>query len=339
MCTHVKPGGAVLFTCASTGRPEHGTSRTDPNESPGTSYFRWDYYKNLDENDFPLDLLESYFSFYKFYENKVSKDLYFLGFTKSDVDCDAITDSTFKRLSTSVANLSKLAGIIEKIWSEELDINALQSILINIKHQNIHSITSVTFSSYIVKLLALLDKEHEVVNLLECICKSNLSLDRTSLELHRQLYFIKRHQEKYYDAHIHAKSLFELEKTPRSLFILVESLSKCGFKTKIPNVVSNWIGLALKIENLEIREQLVALILDSPVKNSPRLDEDFITKYLSYSSNTIKKKAFKAKYFVQIGDFKKAKLLFESIKSEAKEKGMVWIESEYKSTLAKMKSS
>ncbi len=43
----LKPGGMMLFTCATEGRPEHGTRRTSPSDSPFTSNQEgWsDYYK------------------------------------------------------------------------------------------------------------------------------------------------------------------------------------------------------------------------------------------------------------------------------------------------------
>ena len=43
-----KPGGMVLFTCASEGRHEHGTTRTTPADSPATT----DYYENRVAKDF-----------------------------------------------------------------------------------------------------------------------------------------------------------------------------------------------------------------------------------------------------------------------------------------------
>lgn len=43
-----RKGGLVLFTCASEGRPEHGTPRSDPASAP----FCGDYYRNLTEDDF-----------------------------------------------------------------------------------------------------------------------------------------------------------------------------------------------------------------------------------------------------------------------------------------------
>ena len=50
----LKPDGLFCFTCASTGRPEHGTRRTTPQDSYGTIGKlddMSDYYKNLTELD------------------------------------------------------------------------------------------------------------------------------------------------------------------------------------------------------------------------------------------------------------------------------------------------
>lgn len=68
----------VIFTCASDGRPEHGTSRTTPENSPFT--IKWDYYRNLNEKDFRMNFdFDSSFNEYNFYYNLISKDLYFWG--------------------------------------------------------------------------------------------------------------------------------------------------------------------------------------------------------------------------------------------------------------------
>ena len=75
-----QPGGGVLFTCATTGRPEHGTTRTTPEQSPGTISQNWDYYQNLTEEDFRKAFnLDELFSCYFFMVNPRSKDLYFFG--------------------------------------------------------------------------------------------------------------------------------------------------------------------------------------------------------------------------------------------------------------------
>lgn len=74
-----RPGGLIVFSCAGTGRPEHGTARTDPGSSPFTTSAGWNYYRNLTPQDFEgvpglLDGLE-----YKFFEYEKTNDLYFVG--------------------------------------------------------------------------------------------------------------------------------------------------------------------------------------------------------------------------------------------------------------------
>lgn len=71
-----KKEGLVLFTCASTGRHEHGTTRTSPQDSPATT----DYYENRTEEDFRAVFdIDSMFSKYAFEYNPVTCDLYFWG--------------------------------------------------------------------------------------------------------------------------------------------------------------------------------------------------------------------------------------------------------------------
>lgn len=73
-----KDDGLVLFTCAGTGRPEHGTSRTSATDSPLTVNIGWEYYRNLAPADFDESLLGN-LAAYQFYENSVTHDLYFIG--------------------------------------------------------------------------------------------------------------------------------------------------------------------------------------------------------------------------------------------------------------------
>lgn len=79
---HLKDGGLFIFTCATTGRPEHGTARSGTHwASPFTS-ITWgeEYYQNLTEADIrTLFDPEAIFSEYKFSTNEASKDLYFYG--------------------------------------------------------------------------------------------------------------------------------------------------------------------------------------------------------------------------------------------------------------------
>jgi SAM-dependent methyltransferase len=75
-----KPGGIIIMTCATTGRPEHGTTRTRPKDSPLTVAKGWDYYKNLTEEDFRAVVHPgSVFSTFEFSVESRAHDLYFWG--------------------------------------------------------------------------------------------------------------------------------------------------------------------------------------------------------------------------------------------------------------------
>jgi SAM-dependent methyltransferase len=79
-----RPGGLVVMTCATVGRPEHGTVRTSRNKSPLTVELGWDYYRNLAPSDFRKIVdMESTFSHHCFATNWSSFDLYFCGIKRA----------------------------------------------------------------------------------------------------------------------------------------------------------------------------------------------------------------------------------------------------------------
>jgi hypothetical protein len=67
--------GLVFFSCATTGRKEHGTRRTSPQDAP----FCGDYYANLTEEDVRQEIDLSVFKRYEFSTNSDCHDLYFWG--------------------------------------------------------------------------------------------------------------------------------------------------------------------------------------------------------------------------------------------------------------------
>lgn len=78
-----KPDGLIVFSCATTGRKEHGTPSLEPQSSPLTVQLGWEYYKNLTKQDFEDHFdLDSVFKQYQFSENTESCDLYFHGVKK-----------------------------------------------------------------------------------------------------------------------------------------------------------------------------------------------------------------------------------------------------------------
>lgn len=80
-----KSNGLFTFTCASTGRPEHGTRRTSQQDAPLlVEHGDWfDYYKNLTEEDIrQIVNIDEVFLEYEFEYNPETCDLYFWGIKK-----------------------------------------------------------------------------------------------------------------------------------------------------------------------------------------------------------------------------------------------------------------
>ena len=90
----LKPGGMFLFTCATTGRPVHGTKTSDEINKlkhkkwitmPNVFVSGWDneYYKNLTEEDIRKCAdFDALFSKYEFSVENNHHDLYFWGVKK-----------------------------------------------------------------------------------------------------------------------------------------------------------------------------------------------------------------------------------------------------------------
>jgi SAM-dependent methyltransferase len=76
--------GRIILTCATTGRPEHGTHASNPQDSQLTIGVGWgNYYKNLTAMDFYENIdMNSLFSSHEFFVNTDSHDLYFYGVKK-----------------------------------------------------------------------------------------------------------------------------------------------------------------------------------------------------------------------------------------------------------------
>lgn len=84
----LKPGGLFVFTCASTGRPEHGTARTQPADSFGSReavHGFTDHYKNITVDDLnAVRPLDDVFSTWNAFYDSSHCDLFFWGIKKGD---------------------------------------------------------------------------------------------------------------------------------------------------------------------------------------------------------------------------------------------------------------
>ena len=98
MVRMTKPGGMLVFTCASRGRLEHGTTRTNKAHSPGTQAVGLDYYRNLDAHDFQSLPLASLFSKYRFWYQPTHHDLFFVGIKHGETVAQIPADAAVDRL-------------------------------------------------------------------------------------------------------------------------------------------------------------------------------------------------------------------------------------------------
>lgn len=75
----LKPKGCLVITCATTGREEHGTFKSDPSASPATN----DYYRNVEAYEFIECVDLNRFSEFRFEVDESCGDLRFFGIKKS----------------------------------------------------------------------------------------------------------------------------------------------------------------------------------------------------------------------------------------------------------------
>lgn len=83
MISMASSDGLIVFSCATTGRLEHGTRRTSELDSPGSSAIGWQYYKNLTKRMVYLNVPEIFsLKCHRFFVNRSCSDLYFVGANK-----------------------------------------------------------------------------------------------------------------------------------------------------------------------------------------------------------------------------------------------------------------
>jgi SAM-dependent methyltransferase len=137
-----RPGGLVVMTCATTGRPEHGTRRTSPQNSPLTTQIGWDYYRNLTARDFRRLSLDTTFSKYQFWSNWTTFDLMFCGI-RTGAPAPAEWHALVRRLDLAIgsANTSRTnryralaARLLGNGW-----FNAVRPLTSSTKYNRLHT--------------------------------------------------------------------------------------------------------------------------------------------------------------------------------------------------------
>lgn len=106
MVRMTRTGGLVAVTCASRGRLEHGTRRTNPHMSPGTQSVGIDYYRNLVKKDFTSQFpFQSWFAQSAFWYIPRSRDLYFVGIKGSE---PIVNESVWATFATRVEGIKSV---------------------------------------------------------------------------------------------------------------------------------------------------------------------------------------------------------------------------------------
>jgi SAM-dependent methyltransferase len=86
-----KPGGLIVVSCATTGRAEHGTTRTSSNDSPLSISVGWEYYRNISISEFRRAFnLDYWCDNYLLLPNWHHCDLFFVGVKKPTSNGKAI---------------------------------------------------------------------------------------------------------------------------------------------------------------------------------------------------------------------------------------------------------
>jgi len=106
MVRHTRPGGLVLASCATTGREEHGTALSHPDDSPGTTALGWNHYRNLTEEDFSSIPMARHFVARGFQTQADHADLYFVGITHGSSG-----EESTRTVQTIVAALGRMGNL------------------------------------------------------------------------------------------------------------------------------------------------------------------------------------------------------------------------------------
>lgn len=134
MIRMTKPGGIVVFTCASRFRMEHGTTRSDGGSgAPSSVAAGNEYYLNLVEKHFRPVIREELFSNYKFYRNFSEQDIYFIGIKKTK-SSDSSLESRFELMNLEISQQIKRMNKFSRIFRINMQLLKMAIIRLTINY-------------------------------------------------------------------------------------------------------------------------------------------------------------------------------------------------------------
>ena len=126
-----KPGGLVIVSCATTGRAEHGTTRTSGSDSPLSIGIGWEYYRNVSISEFKRSFnLDYWFEDYLLLPNWHHCDLYFVGAKKPSANAGAVTPlrhALASRFKPTQSFRSICVGSVATLFGE-FGVNCLRAV-------------------------------------------------------------------------------------------------------------------------------------------------------------------------------------------------------------------
>jgi SAM-dependent methyltransferase len=126
-----KPGGLVIISCATTGRAEHGTTRTSGTDSPLSIGIGWEYYRNVSMADFKSSFnLDYWCQDYLLLPNWHNCDLYFVGLKKPSANGGNIKplQEALKRRFYATQSIRSLCIFITAKLFGEFGVDCLRAI-------------------------------------------------------------------------------------------------------------------------------------------------------------------------------------------------------------------
>lgn len=325
MYRHVIDGGIVVFTCATTGRPEHGTRRTDPKESPGSQAIGWDYYHNVVADEFEDLQLNTLFSEYAFYVNDSSKDLYFVGIKNGS---DLELSHEFASLEKAHESLTRLSNELNSLWEGEADLELIYECIVKVNKISNAIFTQHTFSSYIVKLIELIGENDTKLKTLVNTIHNIIVFNKNSVDCYRQLYLLNKAIQHKTDAYIYAERYFKESKSFLSLYLLTESLHHLKRSKRIIKLVLKNIDLVNYTASYLMRTQLLGYFISALTSNSKNVSFtpiEIVNNFICEQENQYLYKVFLAKAALSINDIKEAKLLYTEIDSSPVPTEYSWV--------------
>ncbi|GGF84562.1 methyltransferase domain-containing protein [Alteromonas lipolytica] len=326
MLAHVKPGGLVIFTCASTGRPEHGISLHNPEQSPGTSTIGMEYYKNLTENDFDKRLLDSSFREYRFFYNDDSHDLYFIGLSKCTNTSEDYLKN-FQKISDTVDIVRSLGIDISRIWERKPDKETTDRITSAIASLPSVCITEILLENLIQRLLKNLDDTQ--LQFYINIFRKFIEIDRTkNVKTFESLYLLYKTKRLYSDAHDVISLSFRLNRDQISFYYTFESLTNLDFVSSAEKFLNqNILHLFKKCPDW-MKSSIILRICNKSLNIT--LPPLYLSKLLENNENDIYTIGVVARYFNYLNRVDEAKLLYSKLDISSIDKSLSWVQSDMK---------